>query len=586
MPKVKQTEPSSISQRSKPPSVILRHLWPRADLEAATTTLIEAERKDYAPQRATDRQQLFLDLPHKEAFYGGAAGGGKSSALLMAALEYVHVPGYSALILRRTFADLSKPGALMDRAREWLAGSGARWNEQKKQWRFPSGAVISFGYLENEADKYQYQGAEFQCIIFDELTQFTESQYTYLFSRLRRLATADVPLRIRAASNPGGIGAEWVQARFLPEDWSPEQAKALKVWEKDSRAFVPARLYDNPHLDQAAYEESLAELDDVTRAQLLEGDWQVKARGNIYPAWSDGYNGHHVITWSQFESVFKTRHIPGHWFGACGQDWGFDPDPCATVWNFVAAENGPLAHSIFAPRILTCRKEIPDSVGEKIKDIEDAEGWEARVQYRVMSHEASSQLETYRVKHGLGFIKWKPDQHGGIAQMQHALRLTDLDKPHPFKPWLNGRPRYYVVVPDEQLVNPKGDEGLALLRAEFAQYKYTEQRVTEARGAAKIVPYDFFNHYMDAQRGIAARWFAATKELTEAEKLELSLPETMRADAVNDLLYKGGYDLAMIKRDYLIGVRQRDQKQEREVWSSDVVDPGDREAFPNVKLWD
>jgi hypothetical protein len=484
----------------------------------------------YQQQTPTPRQDLFLKCTHREAFYGGSAGGGKSSALLIAALEYVHIPGYSALLLRRTFQDLSKPGALMDRAREWLAGSGATWNEQKKQWRFPSGAVIAFGYLVNESDIYQYQGAEYQFIGFDELTQFTERQYTYLFSRLRRLSGQNVPLRMRSASNPGGIGAEWVQQRFIPDNWLPEFGRDLAVIEKDGRAFVPAKLVDNPHLDQESYKQSLQELDEVTRAQLLEGDWQVRMRGNIYTSWSDGPNGHHVITWSQFKSVYGQDSIPEHWLGACGQDWGFDPDPCATIWNFVAAANGPLPGCVFVPKVLTCKAEIPDSIGDKIKIIESAEGWGARLQYRVMSHEASSQQATYRVKHDLSFQKWKPDVHGGIAQMQHMLRLIDTDKPHPFKPWLKGRPRYFLIVPDDQITNPKGDNGMAMLRAEFAQYRYTEQRITDVKGAAKIVPFDFMNHYMDAQRGIAAKWFAQVAALKDYERIERQLPEALQVE--------------------------------------------------------
>jgi hypothetical protein len=525
----------------------------------------------YWPQQPTDRQKLFLSLPHREAFYGGAAGGGKSSALLMAALEYVHIPGYSALLLRRTYADLSKPGALMDRARDWLAGSGANWNEQKKQWRFPSGAVLSFGYLQNEADKYQYQGAEFQFVGFDELTQFSESMYRYLFSRIRRLKDVEIPLRMRAASNPGGTGAEWVQARFVPEDWTPLDGRELKPVEKENRAFVPARLQDNPHLDRVEYEQSLAELDEVTRAQLLEGDWQVRHRGNIYPMWSDGYNGHHVITWSQFASVFKSSRIPSHWFGAVGQDWGFDPDPCATVWNFVAGENSSLPGSIFVPQILTSRKQIPDDVGAAMHRIEADNDWRARIQYRVMSHEASSQRETYAIKHNLAFNKCKPDSHGGIAQMQHFLKLRDEDKPHPFKPWLNGRPSYYLIVPDEQLSNPKGDEGLSLLRAEFAEYKYTEQRVSDARGAAKIAPYDFFNHYMDAQRYIAAKWFADTAPKTYDEKIQQAIPEPYRYETLRQTHANGEgiSDMAEIMYQYQLeraqgsvkrsGVRRFDQ---------------------------
>ena len=138
--------------------------------------------------------------------YGGAAGGGKSSCLLMAALKYVHLPDYSAILFRRTYSDLSLPGALMDRANEWLRGTDAHWQDQKKTWTFPSGSTLTFGYLDNENAKYRYQGSNFDFVGWDELTQFTESQYRYLFSRLRRSAGSDIPLRMRSASNPGGFG--------------------------------------------------------------------------------------------------------------------------------------------------------------------------------------------------------------------------------------------------------------------------------------------------------------------------------------------------------------------------------------------
>ena len=117
-----------------------------------------------------------------EALYGGAAGGGKSDALLMAALQYVDVPGYAALLLRRTYADLALPGALMDRAAEWLSGTDAKWNGQEKSWSFPSGATTTFGYMATDADKYRYQSAEFQFIGWDELTQFPSDPYLYMLS--------------------------------------------------------------------------------------------------------------------------------------------------------------------------------------------------------------------------------------------------------------------------------------------------------------------------------------------------------------------------------------------------------------------
>ncbi|MCK9328192.1 MAG: phage terminase large subunit [Bacteroidales bacterium] len=228
----------------------------------------------YIPHDPTIKQAEFLVDLRKDGLYGGAAGGGKSDALLMAALQYVSESDYSALLLRRTYADLSLPHALMDRMDEWLRNTDAAWKDKTKTWAFPSGATISFGYLEAEKDKYRYQGAEFQFVGFDELTQFTETQFTYLFSRLRRLEGSEVPVRIRAASNPGGVGHEWVKARYITP--SPEELS------RDDRFFVPATLTDNPFLDQDAYTESLDYLDPVTKAQLKGGDWDIKAAGNKF----------------------------------------------------------------------------------------------------------------------------------------------------------------------------------------------------------------------------------------------------------------------------------------------------------------
>lgn len=214
----------------------------------------------FIPHTPTARQAIFLSLPHHEAFYGGAAGGGKSDALLMAALQFVDRPNYSAALFRRTYADLALPGALMDRAHDWLGPTGARWMEKDKQWVFPSGATINFGYMENERDRYRYQSTEFQFIGFDELTQFTASQFTYMFSRLRKSAGSEIPLRMRSASNPGNIGHQFVKVRYvIPGD--------------ATKPFIPAKLHDNPHLDQASYRKNLAELDDETRRQLEEGIW-------------------------------------------------------------------------------------------------------------------------------------------------------------------------------------------------------------------------------------------------------------------------------------------------------------------------
>jgi predicted phage terminase large subunit-like protein len=264
----------------------------------------------FIPHRPTPKQAAFLLLPGREALYGGAAGGGKSDALLMAALQYVDVPGYAAILLRRTYKDLSLPGAIMDRAFEWLAGTAAHWNDEKKTWTFPSTATLTFGYLEYESHCYQYQGAEFQFIGFDELTQFQEKPYRYLFSRLRRLAGVTVPLRQRGATNPGGIGHEWVKQRFLIEG------------RNHGRVFIPARLDDNPHLDRAEYEASLAELDPTTRAQLLAGDWDARIPGEMFQrSWFEIVDAAPAdLRWVRYWDMAATKPKPGH-----DPDWTAGP---------------------------------------------------------------------------------------------------------------------------------------------------------------------------------------------------------------------------------------------------------------------
>ena len=225
----------------------------------------------WIPHTPTERQTEFLAYLGTEALYGGAAGGGKSNALLMAAAQFVDVEGYAALLLRETFPDLMQPDALIPRSKEWWIDR-ADWSVQNRRWTFPSGATITFGYLERDDDVFQYQGAAYQFIGIDELTQHTEFRYRYLFSRLRRLMGQPIPLRMRTATNPGGRGHEWVKKRFLTER-SP------------GRLFFPARLDDNLHLDRESYLMALAELDPVTRQQLLAGDWDAYAGGRFKREW-------------------------------------------------------------------------------------------------------------------------------------------------------------------------------------------------------------------------------------------------------------------------------------------------------------
>jgi len=231
----------------------------------------------------TAKQEAFLRLGALEVFYGGSAGGGKTVALLAAAAQYADVPGYSALLVRRTWPELVLPGGLLPLSHAWWDQSDASWVAGERQWRFASGATITLGHLDHHSMR-RYQGAAFQFIGFDELTHFPQGAYEFLFSRLRRpeqaptlatspdgLSVAAIPLRMRSASNPGGPGHMWVKRRFVDQATRAEGA-----------LYLPARLHENPYLDQQSYTTSLRQLSALERGRLLEGDWSAREAGALF----------------------------------------------------------------------------------------------------------------------------------------------------------------------------------------------------------------------------------------------------------------------------------------------------------------
>jgi len=280
---------------------------------------------DYIPHQPTVKQLAFLMLPHRESLFGGAAGGGKSDALLMAALQYVDVPGYSAIIFRKTLTDLKQPDALIDRSHQWLAGTPAKWVGSEHTWYFPTlnadgspglPAKLSFGYIGESNAKIRYQGIMVQFVGWDEVNQHEYDDYRYLFSRTRKLACPihqtvngvpdyredcqicqqqkSVPLRVRSTTNPGGF--PWVKQRFrIQPDIDPREAartgaRVSYVGKHSKRPFIPSFLADNPHLDQESYAAALDELDPVTKAMLKEGRWDVSPDARFKRHWARYYS--------------------------------------------------------------------------------------------------------------------------------------------------------------------------------------------------------------------------------------------------------------------------------------------------------
>ena len=137
--------------------------------------------------------------------------------------------------------------------------------------------------MQREDDKFNYSSAEYQFIGFDELTEFTESQYRFMFSRLRRLEKMkQVPLRMRSGTNPVGSGAPWVKQRFITEGNKVVREKVAEQIIEYERRFVPAKLDDNPFIDKTSYIGSLGNLEPHLLQALLDGDWDVKPPGKMF----------------------------------------------------------------------------------------------------------------------------------------------------------------------------------------------------------------------------------------------------------------------------------------------------------------
>lgn len=285
---------------------------------------LEPKKPSYCPEEPSITQKVFLRTNAIEALFGGAAGGGKSSALLMSAMQYVDVPGYSAILFRRTFADLSLPGALMDRFKTWIDEEpDIHWNANSYVATFPSGARISFGYLNNTNDYLRYKGSEFQFIGMDEVTEIRESDYRYLFSRLRRPATgalSQVPLRMRAASNPA---PNWVRQRFIVEG------------KEKGRIFVPSKLTDNPGIDADSYRQALSALDPVERRRLEEGDWWSTTLGTMFDRTSVV-----IVDPIEVPLVTSAARVVRFWDLAATEPSQSNPNPDWTVGTLMIFDQG------------------------------------------------------------------------------------------------------------------------------------------------------------------------------------------------------------------------------------------------------
>ena len=270
-------------------------------------------------------QTEFLAADEKDVLYGGAAGGGKSYAMLVDPLRYAHKKAHRALILRRSMPELRE---LIDKSRELYpqAFPGCKFREVEKVWNFPSGAKIEFGFLERDADVYRYQGQAFSWIGFDEITHLpTEFGWNYLASRLRT-TDPEIKTYLRCTANPGGVGAHWVKKRYVDSN-SPNESFIGD--DGLSRKFIPARLTDNPYLAKdGIYEQMLMSLPPVQRKQLLEGNWDVN-------------EGAAFVEFDPDVHIVAPFSIPITWERIKGIDYGYASES-ACIWGSVDRADGTL----------------------------------------------------------------------------------------------------------------------------------------------------------------------------------------------------------------------------------------------------
>lgn len=289
-------------------------------------TALQAEATEDVIFKANEGpQEDFLAAGEIDVLYGGAAGGGKSYAMIIDPLRFAHRAAHRALVIRRSMPELRE---LIDKSRELYpkAFPGAKYKEVEKLWMFPSGAKLEFGFLERDADVYRYQGQAYSFIGFDEITHLpTEFAWNYLASRLRT-TDPEIEVYMRCTANPGGAGANWVKKRYI--DPSPPN-ESFRGADGLTRKFIPARLQDNPYLAKdGRYEQMLNALPPTQRQQLLDGNWDV-AEGAAF------------VEFNPFEHVIPPFEIPVHWERTKGIDYGYASES-ACVWGAVDPADGTL----------------------------------------------------------------------------------------------------------------------------------------------------------------------------------------------------------------------------------------------------
>lgn len=364
-------------------------------------------------------QDEFCSRGEFEALYGGAAGPGKTDCIIALATRYIEFPDYAGILFRRTFPQLQE---IIDRCWKRYPSFGGVYRSTEHRWYFPSGATIALSHMQHEDDKYNHQGKEYHFIGFDELTQFTETQYTYLFSRARTTDSRIAP-RVRASSNPGGIGHNWVKERFVtitePGKTYVDPKTGL------SRIFVPGTIEDNPTLMEAdpGYVMRLEALPELEKQRLRYGIW-------------DAFEGQVFAELSKLAHGCEPFDPPPEWEKFCVLDWGY-AKPFSVGWYTVDYDG-----MLYRYREWYGCKEGEADVGLKMIASEVAKGIldreKEKIRFRIAdpsiwhprpdSRKGESKGQTVQddmAAQGVFFLKADNDRVHGKMQVHKRLKSED-----------------------------------------------------------------------------------------------------------------------------------------------------------------
>lgn len=285
--------------------------------------------------RPTPKQRMFHESTAREILYGGAAGGGKSRAIVQDAFaRCMTYPGFQAYLFRRTYPELEV--TLIKEAKIIIPKELAKYNNGRHEFLFPNGSAMMFRHCEDEADKNHYYGAEIHGLYIDELTTFTQSMYDFLKSRLRAKKSLRIPTVVRCGSNPGNIGHGWVKQYFV--DSAPYGhihqetmfSDTLRREVSTTIQYIPATVKDNPHIGES-YIVELERKPEALRKALLHGNWDA-FEGQVFIEFKNDPKHYRDGLWTH---VISPIEIPHHWPRYRTFDHGYTK-PFAVGWYAMA----------------------------------------------------------------------------------------------------------------------------------------------------------------------------------------------------------------------------------------------------------